>query len=53
MSDTNDLIEKSIKLRKIKEELERSDSMHYISETIDSLSEDDAKQLLSMFVYAR
>jgi hypothetical protein len=53
MSDATELIEKSLNLRKLKEELDQSDSMAYIGEKIDSLSEADAKQLLRMYVFDR
>ncbi len=53
MVDIDALIENNMKMRKIKEELLQSDNMSYISDTVDSLTENEAKQILRLFVYER
>lgn len=47
------MLEQNMRMRKIKEELEGSDNVSFISDTVDSLTEDEAKILLRLFIYSR
>lgn len=53
MNDLDNAIQETIRIQKIKNKLDETQSMSEIADIVDSLNEIEAKKLLKLYIYSR